>query len=171
MSRDWTPNQLHSDLLLWIDGADPHGNNRQSVPASGAVVPIVRDKSKNKLKFSTSSAANPSTNSAPLFITSSVTAVTINVAGSGYTNGENIELNFRGDVDNLKTIRVSCTVSGGGVDAVTSFGGSYGFAVGDTLTQAGPGNGSSGTDAKITITAVENVNGLYCCTLNSAPIL
>lgn len=160
MSRDWTPNQLHSDLLLWIDGADPHGNNRQSVPASGAVVPIVRDKSKNKLRFAGSNSANPSTNSAPLFITSSVTAVTINVAGSGYTNGANIELNFIDDVDNLKRIRLGCTVSGGAVDAVTSFGASYGFAVGDTLTQAGPSNGT-GTDAKITITAVENVNGLF----------
>ena len=64
MSREFQPYHIYDRLVVWLDGNDPNGNNRASVPTNGQNVLKWYDKSPNGFVFSASDSDAPTYNTA-----------------------------------------------------------------------------------------------------------
>ncbi len=159
MTTPFTPEHLSSSLYTWLDGQDPNGNDRASLPSRFGAT-YWRNKGKGNNAESTLSGAKGNATLPKYLASGSIVKLSITTAGTGYSVGgadNGVITDFEvhdttGRTDRSKVL-LNLSILGGAVVSVASIGGSQGYEVGDTLVETSDQN-SGGTNAVFTVTEV-----------------
>ena len=166
MSTDWTPEAEKSNIQIWLDGQDPNGNNGGSTPNDGAVTNTwVSKRGNNGGSNATFYAFTIDPTSSgnefkPTYMLNSIVELTITNAGTGYGTPSNTHTEQDLQKAGGARVPVRLRTENGVVQSVTDIGPSYGYSVGDELSEVVK-IGSSGTAAVFTVTKVIQRGGFY----------
>ncbi len=175
MTDLFTPEHLHNSLHSWFDGQDPNGNDRASLP-SGDGVSFFQNKGKyDKYLLAINSNVNDDYNATrPQYLYGgSIVKLEVTNQGAGYSIGganngviTDFEINKSGQSFTSRSkVLINISILNGQVQNVASVGGSFGYAVGDVLTETSDQNGGQ-TNAEFTVTEVTYRGGFL---FNSEP--
>lgn len=168
MSTDWTPEAEKSNVSVWLDGQDPSGNDSASLPTDGKIFHSWTSKTGDNGGSNSPfySFTHPTVLSdviyRPNFMRNSIVELTIKSGGSGYLTPNNVytETDLQGVSGQGALVPVRLLTGNGVVYAVTDIGPSYGYSVGDELSEVTK-RGGAGTKAVFTVTKVIQRGGWY----------
>lgn len=168
MSTDWTPEAEKPNVSVWLDGQDPAGNNSASLPTDGKIFHAWSSKTGDNggKNLSFYAFTHPTLLSdviyRPNFMRNSIVELTIKSSGSGYYTPNNVytETDLQGVSGQGALVPVRLLTGNGVVYAVTDIGPSYGYSVGDELSEVTK-RGGAGTKAVFTVTKVIQRGGFY----------
>ena len=177
MTTPFTPEHLSSSLQVWLDGQDPNGNDRASLPSHLGTRAWVNKGKKGSYAAAFNLAGSDTSNATiPKHLAEgSIVKLAITNAGAGYTvSGSNsgvltdykIWFNGSAALRGTKTkLDVNLSIVNGQVVGSVILGGSQGYKVGDTLEEFGAQNTNT-TNAIFTVTEVTYRGGML---FNSEP--
>ena len=177
MTTPFTPEHLSNSLQVWLDGQDPNGNDRASLPSSFGTFNWVNKGQKGNGAKAYNQVGNDTANATtPKHLAEgSIVKLAITNAGAGYTvDGANngvltdYKIWFSGNPSLRGTrtkLDVNLNIVNGEVVGSVIVGGSQGYKVGDTLEEFGAQNTNT-TNAIFTVTEVTYRGGML---FNSEP--
>ena len=169
MSTDWTPEAEKANIQIWLDGQDPNGNSGGSIPKDGVTTNSWISKTGNNGGSNAAFYAftiDPTSSGSeykPTYMLNSIVELTIKSGGSGYLTPNNVwtETDLQGVSGQGALVPVRLLTGNGVVYTVTDIGPSYGYSVGDELSEVTKVGGAAGTKAVFTVTKVIQRGGFY----------